>query len=412
MARDATGHGRGHAAPTRRDCIKGGGAIIGGGLLAGCTGEDGSGGANGSNGTVGSGNTTTSGSGDESYSVTMSPVGTVTFDEVPESVCLYDAQWADHLVALGQQDRINSLGFPDSYYHGFYEQLPGVSFDTSGLTPLYQNETVFDKEVLYELNSDVHHLDPLNVATFDNWDMADVNEIIENVGPWFANRHSRENSYQGNEPYEYYTIWELSEKFAQVYRQADIAQKLKAVRDEMVSEIDSGMPPKNEPPTVGLITIEEGKFSPNKLFSPGFGQSHFRPLKATDVFAASSGAESFDYEGTSYDYEGMLELDPDIIIHEFGLTGSVDIDELRNTVENDPVGSELTAVKNDRFYAGGLPLQGPIYNIFQIEMAAKQLYPEQFGEWPEVADDGTYEIPAEEQMFDRQRVADIVNGET
>jgi iron complex transport system substrate-binding protein len=43
-------------------------------------------------------------------------------------------------------------------------------------------------------------------------------------------------------------------------------------------------------------------------------------------------------------------------------------------------------------------------------VVAKQLYPDIFGEWPGFNDDGTYDIPEEEQLFDRQRVADIANG--
>jgi hypothetical protein len=51
-------------------------------------------------------------------------------------------------------------------------------------------------------------------------------------------------------------------------------------------------------------------------------------------------------------------------------------------------------------------------NLFQLEMTAKQLYPERFGEWPDYEHGDPYpEIPAEERLFDRQRVADIVTGE-
>jgi iron complex transport system substrate-binding protein len=39
--------------------------------------------------------------------------------------------------------------------------------------------------------------------------------------------------------------------------------------------------------------------------------------------------------------------------------------------------------------------QGPIIHLFQLEQAAQDLYPEEFGG---------------EQLFDRQRVADIVTG--
>ncbi|WP_323174204.1 hypothetical protein [Natrialba sp. PRR66] len=44
-------------------------------------------------------------------------------------------------------------------------------------------------------------------------------------------------------------------------------------------------------------------------------------------------------------------------------------------------------------------------------MAAKQIYPEQFGEFPTYNDDGTYDIPESEQLFSRKRVADIINGD-
>jgi hypothetical protein len=63
-------------------------------------------------------------------------------------------------------------------------------------------------------------------------------------------------------------------------------------------------------------------------------------------------------------------------------------------------------VKNDRFYPGGTAFQGPIFNLFQIEIAAKQIYPDEFGEF-----NGVGETPEDERLFDRQRVADIVNGD-
>lgn len=79
-------------------------------------------------------------------------------------------------------------------------------------------------------------------------------------------------------------------------------------------------------------------------------------------------------------------------------------EEFRDTVlaymEDHPVGGELAAVQNGRVYRGGYLFQGPIHNLFLTERAAKQLYPDVFGD---VTDDA--------ELFDRQRVADIVNGE-
>ena len=45
-------------------------------------------------------------------------------------------------------------------------------------------------------------------------------------------------------------------------------------------------------------------------------------------------------------------------------------------------------------------------------MTAKQLYPGQFGEWPTYTKGPYPKILPGEQLFDRRRVADIVNGDT
>ena len=77
----------------------------------------------------------------------------------------------------------------------------------------------------------------------------------------------------------------------------------------------------------------DGTFYPSKINSPGFGNAHTRPLKATDAFVASD----IEY-GTSYDFEQMLEVDPDVILHQYGIASYYDVDDIRNTLENDSVG--------------------------------------------------------------------------
>jgi len=59
------------------------------------------------------------------------------------------------------------------------------------------------------------------VNALDSWDAADIEEIGETVSPWFGNTFSDRH----NEPptewvdrYEYYTLWELFEKVAAVFR--------------------------------------------------------------------------------------------------------------------------------------------------------------------------------------------------
>ncbi|MCW8172211.1 ABC transporter substrate-binding protein [Natrialba swarupiae] len=75
-------------------------------------------------------------------------------------------------------------------------------------------------------------------------------------------------------------------------------------------------------------------------------------------------------------------------------------------LESDPVASEVTAVQNGRVYPWHEMEQGPILNTFQTEALAKSLYPDVFGE-----PTGMEAPPEDERLFDRQRVADIINGE-
>ncbi|WP_137290552.1 ABC transporter substrate-binding protein [Natronorubrum halophilum] len=382
--------------PTRRDTLKYGGALAAGTALAGCSelvGRD--------------GDSEPGPTGDETYSVTISPVGTVEFDSIPEAAVLYDPQVADHLVALGQQDRIVSLGFPDRYYTGFYDELPGVEFDTGDLTAFYTDQLTLDKEILYELDADIHHLDPLRwEGTFDD---ADIEELEQNVAPFFCNRFSRAHGYQGDRSYEYYTLWELLDKYAQVYQVQSRSQALIRVREEMLETIRAELPPQEERPSVALVVYnhDEDTFGPYRLNGPGFGKAHTRPLGANDALAEGTKSYASDY-GNNYSMEAMLEFDPDVMIHSFDWTNVRERTEAFFDLGDHPVGGEITAVQNGRLYAGGSALQGPIFNLFQVELSAKQIYPDLFGQ-PPAPDES---VPESERLFDRGRVADIINGDS
>ncbi|UIP01369.1 ABC transporter substrate-binding protein (plasmid) [Halobaculum sp. CBA1158] len=394
--------------------MKYGGAVVGGGLLAGCTG-DGAGDA--PEGNTSTEDETTDGetedAEDQSYSVTMEPMGEVTFESVPERAVVYDPQWADHLVALGQQDAIASLGFSDGYYTGYVEALPGVSVDVDDLPGLW--DSGLDKEQFYELDGDVHHVDPCRFTSFDSGlDREDFEELEENVGPFFANRFSRAHGEPPEwcrDSYEFYSLWELLDAFAEVYQVESRSEALTEVRDEMLDSIYAELPPEEERPVVGLVVYnpDEESFSPYRLNGPGFGKAHTRPLRARDAFADSDKTYAENYEG-AYDMEGMLEVDPDVLLHNFDWTNGTE--EMRERTEaffaldEHPVGRELTAVQNDRIYATGSALQGPIMNLFQVELSARQIYPELFGQAPEPGD-----VAGLGELFDAQRVADIVNGD-
>ncbi|AUV80665.1 ABC transporter substrate-binding protein [Salinigranum rubrum] len=398
--------------PTRREYVKYGGAVLGGGLLAGCAGDTGSGTSPEPTETTTTTTETevrdgTATPADESYSVRMAPMGTVEFETVPERIFTRLTHLAGMAFALGRGDDVNAMHAPD-YYHALWNQftprLDGVSVDWKGL---YSSWTP-SKEKLYELDSDVHLADPAGIFALDKWDMGDVREVDENLGPWFGNCYSdthQEPPAEWAEAYEYYDLWEMFERVASVFREEARYEALAAVRADVLATIEADLPDAGERPTA-LMAGASDITNPwvYKTESPGFLNAHIRPLGARE--ALGSDVDS----GVKIDMEAMLEADPDVIFVLGGMSPSMDVTAVRETLEDHSVGSRLSAVRNGRVYAQGARYQGPILNLFQLEMTAKQLYPERFGEWP-TYEGGPYpELPEDERLFERERVADVING--
>jgi ABC-type Fe3+-hydroxamate transport system substrate-binding protein len=334
-------------------------------------------------------------------------MGEVTFDSPPETVFTRLTHHADMAFALGRGDTVTAMHAPD-YYDGlwnqFVERLPGVTLDWTGLYSSWEPS----KEKLYELDSDVHLADPAWIAKQDSWDRADFEEIATNVSPWFGNslsdRHAEPAS--GWEGYEYYTLWEQFGLVAEAFQEQARYEALAAVHDEMRATIDAKLPPESDRPSaVMLAAADIEEMYAYTLDNPGFLTAHTRPFGARDAFGGAVETNSV------VDFETLLEADPDVILHLGGFEPNTSLPERREAFNSDPVAAEITAVQNDRIYPQGARYQGPILHLFQLEMTAKQLYPEQFGEWPTYTSGPYPEIPAEEQLFDRQRVADIINGE-
>jgi ABC-type Fe3+-hydroxamate transport system substrate-binding protein len=127
---------------------------------------------------------------------------------------------------------------------------------------------------------------------------------------------------------------------------------------------------------------------------------HYRELGTRDVVAEHGSGR------VQAEMELMLEIDPDVFVWRHGLFNPERVVETLEKLEDDTLGSQLSCVDSGRFFVGGSPDQGPIVNTFQTEMLAKQLYPDEFGEYP-----GLGEIPTDEQLFDRGRIDEIVRGE-
>ncbi|MDZ5812753.1 ABC transporter substrate-binding protein [Halorubrum sp. AD140] len=392
-------------APTRRDYVKYGGTVVGGGLLAGCTGD----GPESDDSTSNESSSEESDAADdERYTVDLSPVGKVEFDAPPKRVVAFDRQWIHIAYELGHGDAVVGAARPDSLWFTLHETLPGVSIDLDGIESFYGDQ--IDKEVLYEIDPDLIAVDPLRAPTLEGLDESDIEELERNVAPFFANRYSWTEGYDGDETYTYYTLFDLYEKFGEAFEAQDRVAALREVDEDLTETIHSDLPPEEERPTVMQVGYYDGEFYTYDIEDGGIHTRHYREVGARSAIRETYGDDvPFEF-GTAVDFETLLEIDPDVLIQAsslfYGDVEGVSHEDTVEEVSEHEVGSELTAIQNDAYYPGGTPYAGPVAYLFYSELTAKYLYPETFGEFP-----GLGEIPEEEQLFDRQRVADIINGD-
>jgi len=414
MGKDhATGERAERSGPTRRDFVTYGGSIAAAGLLAGCAdstgstaGGDGDAGDAGdaSDGNDGGGTDGTDGSdGDDSeeapasdaYSVTMEPVGSVEFDGVPETWVANNGSWADMGIALGQ-DPPEAVYLTSRYHTQYYDDIPGLSVDKSGMTSMWESELGVENFLALGEDADVFVIDPnFILGRTSNWDQADIDQIESAGTPFFGNSiFSR--GYEWHD-YEYLTLYEAFEKLAAVFQERERYEAFDALHDEFQSEVDEIVPPEGERPSVAIMwpqpVDEPTAFSPY-LIDEGTSFKQWRDLGVEDAFA-TTGVRDFHSDRGQVGYETLHEIDPDVLL----LRGNEakTAEEFQDTVvsfmEDHDVASRLTAVENGDVYRGGSLYQGPITNLVLTERAASQVY------------------GVDEELFDRQRVADIVNGD-
>jgi iron complex transport system substrate-binding protein len=386
---------------TRRRFLKGGTAV-GAALLAGCTGGDSEGGQTTTEETTETteADETTAEettAQDSSYSVSMPPVGEVTFDSVPQTWVANNGSWADMGVALGVEPP-KGVWLPSRYHTQYYDEIPGVSVDKSEMTALYSDGV--SKEVFYELDADVHVIDPnFLMNRFKGWEQADVDEISENVGPFFGNSIFS-TGYSWHEDYPYLSLYEAFEKLSQVFQRRDRYEQFASLHEEFQSTVSDLVPDsEGDRPQVAIVWAagnEPEKFSPY-LIGEGTSFKQWRDLRVRDALAETD-VKDFHSSRGKIDYETLLEIDPDVLLcrgHE-----NQTAEEFENTVvsfmEDHDTASALSAVQNGNVFRGGPLYQGPVTNLVVTERAARQVYPDAVGD---------------EDLFDRQRVADIVTGD-
>ena len=380
-----------HEIPTRRDYIKASSALVGGTLIAGCSGNNPQ--PTSENSSTATSTTATN----QSYSVTMKPVGEVEFDEVPESWLAMTAGYADMGVALGQQPP-EGITTTSRYHTHHYDDIPDVSVNKEDILQL--NDAGIDKELFYSLDVDLHVFDPnFLINRIRNIEETDIEEIQSNISPFIGNTIFS-HQYSWHDGYPYYTMYEAFEKMAEVFHEQARYQVFSELHDEVIGDVTDRLPAESERPSVATLMVaseEPTEFYPFRI-EQGTGWKQWRDLGVEDALAGT-GTESFTASRASISFETLLEADPEYLML-YGYE-SMSANEFRETfltyLQEHEVGSQLTAVQNGNVYRAGGFYQGPIINLKLTERAARQLYPDEFA--------------SDEQLFDRQRVADIINGE-
>lgn len=358
------------------------------GFLAGCTGDSG--------GTTPAGDDGISSAtqADNTYSVSIEPMGPVAFDGPPEDWMALLPSYADMGMALDVGQTLG-IQLPYRYATEFYEELPGVEYDPEAVTTLYQDGV--DKERFYNIDADVHFMEPNQLIHWYDWDEQDVQEIEDNIGPFFGNFIRRRSDEWHN--YPYYSLYGAFRKVAKVFRREERYRQFESFHDGFLAELQDRLP--EETPEAALLYPAEEppeSFYPYQLYEGGVGKKHWRDLQLRDAF---EGTDVGHYSGDTslqIDFETLLDIDPDVLL----IRGQVQKDRgafeesIIEPLKNHAVGRELTAVQNGEVYRGGYLDQGPIINLFQTEQAAKRVYSDVF---------------SEDVLFDRQRVADIITGE-
>jgi len=164
--------------------------------------------------------------------------------------------------------------------------------------------------------------------------------------------------------------------------------------------VQSKLPPADDRPS-GLLcfagSAEPETFSPYRLTGKGTNRKHFHDLGVSDTLSGT-GIEGLSTDDRGrIDYETMLEVDPEVLF----VRGHEDesreefVDTVLAFMKEHGVASALTAVENDAVYRGGPIYQGPIQNPFLTERFATLLFPDAYDD---------------DELFDRDRVAEIVNG--
>ncbi|WP_229121729.1 ABC transporter substrate-binding protein [Halapricum desulfuricans] len=327
------------------------------------------------------------------YSVSMAPVGEVTFDTVPEEIAVYMSGYADMLVALGHGDAITAIGNAGRYHTDHYDELDGVEMNTAELTNLI--DAGLTRETFLSIGADLHLMDPNWLTNVFGMDDSDIEFVTDRAGPFLGNTIFRRTDAWHD--YEYYTLYEAFEKVAQVVQRQDRYDAIRSFHDDFVEQIEAGV--SAEGPRAALVWgggDQPTSFSPYYLSGDGTNKKPFRDLNVRDAIANSDVDALSTGSRSKIDYETLFDLDPEVLFvrgHE-DKTRSEFEETVVSFMQDHETASRITAVENGDVFRGGPLYMGPLQHLFTTERFATALYPDAF----------------EGELFDREELASIVTS--
>ena len=354
----------------------------------------------------------------------LEPCGVVALKDEPKKIVTFNHNHNDMLETFGWGDRVVGTGYPKSFYYSFYKQLPGFVWEVRKENPSlqffqYQAAGTFDKELFYKMSPDVIHIDPNRLGRMKGWTLDDVEEIKANIAPFFDNNATMLGDDAVNRNWgvfsgqTYYTFEEYTRAFYKLYNQVERGEALLDFIHALEGRIADKI--KGEPKPRVAILRWKGNEITRVGINTGIEHLQYRKLQVRDAFKGQEWKvlpKSKDKASIMgrIDLEGLLAIDPDVVIMPYIIYTFENDDHIMSppwklflSLKDDPVGQKLSAFKNNRVYPGGVLMQGPIFYCFQLEMAAKQIYPSLFGEYRQ---DNAY--PEEEQLFSRDELAAII----
>lgn len=352
---------------------------------------------------------------------TLEPCGKVVLKEEPKRIVTFNHNHNDMLETFGWGDRVIGTGYPKSFYYAFYKEIPNFNWEVRKENEnlqffQYQPAGTFDKELFYKMNPDIIHIDPNRLGRMKGWTMEDVEEIKQNIAPFFDNNATMLGDDAVNRNWgvfsgqTYYTFEEYTRAFYKLYNQVEKGEALLSFIHEIEKTVQEKI--KDVPKPRLAILRWKGNEITRVGINTGIEHLQYRTLQVRDAFKGQEYKVLPKVEDKTIlmgrlDLEGLLSIDPDVIIMPYIIYTFENDNHIMSkpwetllSMKDDPIGQKLSAFKNNRVYPGGILMQGPIFYCFQLEMAAKQIYPEVFGEWHQ-----DHKYSKDEELFDREKLS-------